>query len=111
MEISFQINEFYPSYYFPSNEEIVLRLVRSYHINCEKFDRQVCTGGYTKDGLAMPMPGTNELARINRHASDLKKATLEELQRYRIPREEFNELDRSYQYSAQYHYDMANLYL
>jgi hypothetical protein len=54
-------------------------LATQYHTECEAYDRKVCTGPVTKDGI---MPATNdERARINRNALAVQKRILSEAER------------------------------
>ena len=50
-----------------------------YHIECEEYDRTVCTGQIGRDGI---MPATpHEMARINRNAQAVRKRILFDAER------------------------------
>lgn len=50
-------------------------LAKQYHMTCEAYDRTVCTGPVTADGI---MPANHrELALINRHAIEVMRGLLD----------------------------------
>ncbi len=61
-------------------------LATRYHVECETYDRTVCTGPIREDSI---MPATpHEMALINRNAHAVRKRIEEEAQREGIGREE-----------------------
>ena len=60
-------------------------LAREYHRQCEAFDRTVCTGPITADGI---MPATpRELAQVNAFAARMRRECVEQAQRYGVSAE------------------------
>lgn len=76
------LNEWQPS----ERDNRLHELATRYHIECETYDRTVCTGPVGKDGI---MPANyREMALINKNAHKVRDRLTEEAAREGIGREE-----------------------
>ena len=63
---------------------LALALAAQYHIDCERFDRHVCTGGKTKDGLARPAGGP-QMRQLTQNAREQRRLTMLQARRRDVP--------------------------
>lgn len=71
-------NEMYGSWLVETEPERKLReLAESYHVNCNAYDKRVCSGISPRTGEAMPMDA-DEMRLINRHARKIREWMIEQ---------------------------------
>lgn len=80
------MNEFLQEWQPTERDQRLYELATRYHVECETYDRTVCTGPMHEDSI---MPATpHEMALINRNAHAVRKVLEDEARREGIGREE-----------------------